>query len=189
MEAALSGAHCAGSAWRIGPAADAARLDYEYAFDGDVDLLGVTFDVPARAFTGKRWLGRGPYRVYRNRLEGGVLDLHEVAYNDPIPGPVGHLPGVQGVLPRLAVAAAGDGRRHRSTVENGSHVPFFGLFGPRDGEPPMLGFPDTGLALPGRDPGASARSSTRPISWGRSRERPAVSGVKRGSLVLRLASR
>jgi hypothetical protein len=73
--------------WRGGSdrPGDQARLDYEYACDGDVDLLGVTFDVPALALTGKRRLGSGPYRVYRNRLEGGVLDLHQVGYNDPVP--------------------------------------------------------------------------------------------------------
>ncbi|MBE3071669.1 MAG: glycoside hydrolase family 2 [Acidobacteria bacterium] len=174
-------------AWRIGPAVDTARVDYEYAFDGDVDLLGVTFDVPARAFTRKRWLGRGPYRVYRNRLEGGVLDLHEVAYNDPIPGQSADYPEFKGYFGEwqwLQLESAGGSL----TVENGSHVPFFGLFGPRDGEPPMLGFPDTGLAFLDVIP-AHGTKFDMPDQLGPQSRTPAVSGVTRGSLVLRFASR
>ena len=173
--------------WRIGSAVDKARLDYEYACDGDVDLLGVTFDVPALALTAKRWLGRGPYRVYRNRLEGGVLDLHQVAYNDPIPGQSATYPEFKGYFREwrwLQLDTAGS----TLTVENGSHVPFFGLFGPRDGEPPMLGFPDTGLAFLDVIPAHGNKFDT-PDQLGPQSRTPSVSGVKRGSLVLRLVTR
>lgn len=173
--------------WRIGSAVDEARLDYEYAYDGEVDLLGVTFDVPAQAFTEKRWLGRGPYRVYRNRLEGGVLDLHQVAYNDPIPGQSATYPEFRGYFRewRWLQLEAADGTL---TVENGSHVPFFGLFGPRDGEPPMLGFPDTGLAFLDVIPAQGTKFDT-PDQLGPQSRTPKVSGVRRGSIVLRFVAR
>ena len=67
------------AAWRIGATDGSVRLDYEYAYDGEVDLLGVGFDLPAGGVSSKTWLGRGPYRVYRNRMEGVVFDLHDVA--------------------------------------------------------------------------------------------------------------
>ncbi len=70
---------CAGRRGRSAQEADAVQLDYEYAFDGDADLVGVSLALPATGITSKRWLGRGPYRVYRNRLEGTVFDLHQVA--------------------------------------------------------------------------------------------------------------
>ena len=143
--------------------------------------------MPAGAFTGKRWLGRGPYRVYRNRLEGGLLDLHEVAYNDPIPGQSFDYPEFKGYFRDwqwLELELEGI----TLTVENGSHIPFFGLFGPRDGEPPMLAFPDTGLAFLDVIP-AHGTKFDMPDQLGPQSRTPAVSGVKQGSLVLRLASR
>ncbi len=173
--------------WRIGSTVDRARLEYEYAYDGEVDLLGVTFDVPAQAFTGKRWLGRGPYRVYRNRLEGGVFDLHQVAYNDPVPGQSATYPEFKGYFRewRWLQLETADGTL---TVENGSHIPFFGLFGPRDGEPPMLGFPETGLAFLDVIPAHGTKFDT-PDQLGPQSRTPRVSGAKRGSVGLRFMTR
>ena len=125
--------------------------------------------------------------MYRNRLEGGVLDLYEVAYNDPIPGQSADYPEFKGYFRDwqwLQLESAGVSL----TVENGSHVPFFGLFGPRDGEPPMLGFPDTGLAFLDVIPAQGNKFDT-PDQLGPQSRTPAVSGAKRGTLLLRLASR
>ncbi len=58
------------------------RLDYAYENPGRRDYLGVTFDLPEPHVTGLRWVGRGPYRVWKNRLQGMEYDLWEKAYND-----------------------------------------------------------------------------------------------------------
>lgn len=175
-------------AWRIGPAADAAELEYEYAYDGDVDVLGITFDADAGSLSGKRWLGRGPYRVYRNRREGGVIDLHDVAYNDPIPGQSFDYPEFRGYFGdwRWMVLGlrAGEGRL---AIENGSRVPFLGLFGPRDGQPAMLAFPDTGLAFLDVIPAQGTKFDT-PDTMGPQSRTPRASGVKRGRIVLRFGA-
>src|ERR1019366_5080993 len=55
--------------WRISPDGTV-RLDYEYTFADVVDLIGVNFDYPESAMKSIRWLGRGPYRVRQNCLEG-----------------------------------------------------------------------------------------------------------------------
>ena len=126
---------------------DAARLDYEYAFDGDVDLLGVRFALPATrhhlealararartASTGTAWTA-------------ACFDLHQAAYNDPVPGQSFAYPEFKGYFRDWHWLQL-DTTLGTLTVENRSGVPFFGLYGPRDGEPPMLAFPDTGLAL------------------------------------------
>jgi hypothetical protein len=39
------------------------KLDYTYAYDGPVDLLGVNFDFPESDMKGITWLGYGPYHV------------------------------------------------------------------------------------------------------------------------------
>src|SRR5690606_12303239 len=71
--------------WRVFPDGTL-RLDYEYAYDGVVELMGIRFDYPETDMESLRWLGRGPYRSWQNRLHGTTLDVWENDYNDPIPG-------------------------------------------------------------------------------------------------------
>jgi hypothetical protein len=173
--------------WRVALAGDAARIDYEYAVEGEVDLLGVMFDVPPGSLTEKRWLGRGPYRVYRNRLDGGVLDLHQVAFNDPVPGQSFAYPEFKGYFSdwrwmELGTVGA------TLTIENGTGVPFVGLFGPRDGEPPMLSFPDTGLAFLNVIPAIGTKFDT-PEFLGPQSRTPRVVGVQQGSVDIRVRPR
>lgn len=40
-------------------------LDFHYNFSGVVDLMGVMFDYPEELVLSKRWVGDGPYRVWR----------------------------------------------------------------------------------------------------------------------------
>ncbi|HSK10104.1 MAG TPA: glycoside hydrolase family 2 TIM barrel-domain containing protein [Vicinamibacterales bacterium] len=169
--------------WRIGSAGEGVRLEYEVAYDGEVDLLGVSFGLPSDGVLSKRWLGRGPYRIYRNRLEGGVFDLHTVRYNDPVPGQSFTYPEFKGYFRdwrwlQLETTAG------TVTVENRSSVPFFGLYGPRDGEPPMLGFPDTGLALLHVIPAQGTKFDT-PDRLGPQSQTPRGAGAQQGSVLLR----
>lgn len=48
----------------------------------DVLNFGFTFDYPEQQVRGVRWFGRGPYRVWKNRLRGMNLGIWEKAYND-----------------------------------------------------------------------------------------------------------
>jgi hypothetical protein len=74
------------------------RLDYAYHFPGStaVDYLGVSFDYPEERVTGLRWLGKGPYRVWKNRLHGVEFAVWEKAYNDAITGLVWGYPEFKG---------------------------------------------------------------------------------------------
>jgi hypothetical protein len=72
-------------AWRMEPSGWL-RLDYRYWLPNreghaDHDYHGVTFDYPEAQVSGVRWLGRGPYRVWRNRTKGTTFDVWEKAYN------------------------------------------------------------------------------------------------------------
>ncbi len=53
------------------------RLDYRYHLAGEFLYHGITFDHPETAFEAMRWLGEGPYRVWKNRLRGTWLGLHQ----------------------------------------------------------------------------------------------------------------
>lgn len=68
-------------AWRLSPTGWL-RLDYSYRPRGAHTYMGVTFDYPEQEVTGMRWLGRGPYRVYKNRLKGVEFDVWHKDYND-----------------------------------------------------------------------------------------------------------
>ncbi|MBE2215958.1 MAG: glycoside hydrolase family 2 [Opitutaceae bacterium] len=159
------------------------RCDFAYTVDAAVDILGVAFDLPEAKVKAKRWLGRGPYRVYRNRMEGVVIDVHEVAFNDPIPGESFTYPEFKGYFRewRWLELDTVDGRLR---VENLSGIPFYGLYAPRDGSPSMQAFPDTGLALLEVIPAIGSKFAG-PETTGPRGVTPHVRGERSGSVVFR----
>ena len=60
--------------------------DYSYSATGTNDFLGVTFDYPENNVRNKRWLGEGPYRVWKNRMRGTSLNVWGNDYNNTITG-------------------------------------------------------------------------------------------------------
>ena len=60
--------------------------DYTYTASGTNDFLGVTFDYPENLVRHKRWLGDGPYRVWKNRLRGVSLGVWDNDYNNTLAG-------------------------------------------------------------------------------------------------------
>ena len=57
--------------------------DYEYA------LLGINFSYPEKgrdSVKAIRWMGNGPYRVWKNRMQGTTLGVWDKAYNNTITG-------------------------------------------------------------------------------------------------------
>nr|MDA3818704.1 hypothetical protein [Prolixibacteraceae bacterium] len=53
---------------------------------GSIDQWGITFDFPEEESTGIEWFGKGPYRVYRNRIKGTTYNLWQKDYNNTITG-------------------------------------------------------------------------------------------------------
>lgn len=63
------------------------KMDIGYFPDQyDYDYLGVSFDFPENLVTGVKRMGAGPYRVWKNRMEGVYLGQWENAYNNTITG-------------------------------------------------------------------------------------------------------
>ncbi|MFA9392241.1 MAG: glycoside hydrolase family 2 TIM barrel-domain containing protein [Prolixibacteraceae bacterium] len=73
-----------------------ARLDYQYGQKGEVDFMGITFNYPEEKVKGMKWLGDGPYRVWKNRLKGGTFGVWEKAYNNSITGETWDYPEFKG---------------------------------------------------------------------------------------------
>jgi hypothetical protein len=63
-----------------------AQLHYIYSQKGDADFMGITFNYPEDKITGMNWLGRGPYRVWKNRLKGMLFGVWHKDYNNTITG-------------------------------------------------------------------------------------------------------
>lgn len=48
--------------------------------------FGLTFSYPEEKVKGMRWLGRGPYRVWKNRIPGANFGIWEKEYNNTLTG-------------------------------------------------------------------------------------------------------
>lgn len=55
-------------------------------FDKKIYQLGLTFSYPEKEAKGMRWLGRGPYRVWKNRIPGTTYGVWHKSYNNTITG-------------------------------------------------------------------------------------------------------
>jgi hypothetical protein len=57
-------------------------LDYEYELSGTYPFAGISFTYPENFVLGAKWLGKGPYRVWKNRLQGVTNNVWQNAYNN-----------------------------------------------------------------------------------------------------------
>ncbi len=123
-------------------------LHYEMNVQGELDVLGIRFDLPDRVLKSKRWVGQGPYRVWRNRMEGGQYGVHEVAFNDATPGESYVYPEFKGYFRDWEwITLETEAGRLTVSHENSEASPFFGLGKPRDGVDGLLNLPDVGLSF------------------------------------------
>jgi hypothetical protein len=134
--------------WRIA-ANGQVRLDYTYAYDGVVDLLGVNFDYPEANMKGVTWEGWGPYHTWQNRAEGATLDVWKNAYNDSIPSVTYFYPEFKGYFRgwRWTVFDTAEGAIRLENAGDPDSS-FLGVYTPAEGPVgPLLDLPQTGLAF------------------------------------------
>ena len=63
------------------------RLDVKYMSTGEEStFLGISFSYPEKLVKGIRWMGNGPYRVWKNRIKGNTLGVWDKAYNNTVTG-------------------------------------------------------------------------------------------------------
>jgi hypothetical protein len=58
------------------------KLDYAYSYHDSVKYMGISFDYPEERMQSMKWLGKGPYRVWKNRLKGQTIDVYENTYKN-----------------------------------------------------------------------------------------------------------
>jgi len=62
------------------------ELDYSYRLDGEYNFSGISFEFPESHMLSVKWLGCGPYRVWKNRVDGVRFDVWENGYNNTTTG-------------------------------------------------------------------------------------------------------
>ncbi len=62
------------------------EMQYTYSLAGLYDFAGISFDFEEGNVISARWLGEGPYRVWKNRMTGGTIDVWEKEYNNTMAG-------------------------------------------------------------------------------------------------------
>ncbi|RKD12849.1 glycoside hydrolase [Pelobium manganitolerans] len=58
------------------------QMDYSYTLNGKFPFAGISFDYPENFILGTKWLGKGPYRVWKNRLQGVTFNTWESFKNN-----------------------------------------------------------------------------------------------------------
>lgn len=58
------------------------KLHYVYRYHGTAPYLGINFSLGGQQPDSIKWLGKGPYRVWKNRLQGVDPGIHSKGYND-----------------------------------------------------------------------------------------------------------
>lgn len=67
------------------------KLEVTYKAQNNSKFMGVSFDYPEDQVKGIRWMGNGPYRVWKNRMKGNTLDVWEKTYNNTVTGEKGYM--------------------------------------------------------------------------------------------------
>lgn len=58
------------------------EMDYEYALEGKYPFAGISFSYPEGLVLSAKWLGKGPYRAWKNRMQGLNYNVFENLYNN-----------------------------------------------------------------------------------------------------------
>jgi hypothetical protein len=72
------------------------KLETLYKAPNNNKFMGISFDYPEDQVTGIRWMGYGPYRVWKNRMKGNTLNVWEKTYNNTITGESWQYPEFKG---------------------------------------------------------------------------------------------
>jgi hypothetical protein len=155
-------------------------MQYEIAFDGPADILGVRFEPPA-AIDAKRWVGAGPYRIWNNRQAGTEFGLHATNYSLSVPGETYHYPEFEGFFGEWRWLQL-QMRNARVAIRNDGDVPFFALYRPASGEKPILELPGMGWSFLHAIPSIGTKFAPAEVLGPQSQPRQ-FSGIIRGELV------
>jgi hypothetical protein len=123
--------------------------------DESILNFGITFSFPERNVSGMRWMGRGPYRVWKNRIKGTNYGIWHKDYNNTITGESLYgltYPEFKGYHANLYWAKL-ESKTTPFSVYSGSDGLFFRVFTPQepegrqDGKNTMPDFPSGDISF------------------------------------------
>lgn len=76
-------------------------LQYSYLAKDTTEFMGISFNYPEEKISGMKYLGRGPYRVWKNRLKGPQIGIWQKKYNNTITGENWDYPEFKGYFSAL----------------------------------------------------------------------------------------
>lgn len=165
---------------------------FDDAFTDEAVLnFGFTFSYPEEECTGMRWMGRGPYRVWKNRIPGTNYGIWQKDFNNTITGESTDklvYPEFKGYHANLYWAEILGGKS-AFTVYSATDGVFFRVFTPeephgrQDGIHTMPDFPSGDLSFLLDIP---AIRSFKPISQHGPQSQPGIIRIKKGDEGLRL---
>ncbi|WP_167607103.1 glycoside hydrolase family 2 protein [Maribellus sediminis] len=99
-------------------------------YDVPYDYMGVNFSYPENLVEGVKWMGHGPYRVWKNRMQGVELGVYQKDYNTTLTGiPPVIYPEFKGYHSNLYWAKI-QSKDQSFTVATGTEDVFLRLFTP-----------------------------------------------------------
>ena len=165
---------------------------FDDAFTDNAILnFGFTFSYPENECTGMRWLGRGPYRVWKNRIPGMNYGIWQKDFNNTVTGESADklvYPEFKGYHANLYWATI-QGKQNAFTVYAATDGVFFRVFTPdeprgrQDGIRTMPDFPAGDLSFLLDIP---AIRSFKPISQHGPQSQPGTIRIKKGDEGLKL---
>lgn len=127
------------------------QINYAYGLPPkhQARYMGVTFDYPEEKVKSVRWLGRGPYRVWKNRLKGMTHNVWQNNYNDAITGQSWTYPEFKGFFRDFHWATL-ETTELPITLATSNNNTFLRLFTPAQASSPMatqVDFPTGDISL------------------------------------------
>lgn len=106
-------------------------MEYEYAAEGDLPFAGISFNYPENYVLGARWLGKGPYRQWKNRIAGTPVNVWQNIYNNTHTGYAAHIypefKGYYGEVTWMELSTV-EGKLFIASPDNGLFVRLFDFY-------------------------------------------------------------
>jgi hypothetical protein len=114
-------------------------LEYEYSAKGDLPFAGISFNYPENYILGARWLGKGPYRQWKNRMAGTPVNVWQNIYNNTHTGYSAHIypefKGYYGDITWMELSTV-EGKLYIASPDNGLFVRLFDFYALSSGTKP-----------------------------------------------------
>ncbi|MBC8054262.1 MAG: glycoside hydrolase family 2 [Sphingobacteriaceae bacterium] len=95
IDAVYSGEANLNVKWTFSPGSPV-KLEYNYTQTAPANFYGITFTIDESKVTGMKWLGDGPYRVWKNRMHGVSTNVWQKKYNNTVTGETFEYPEFKG---------------------------------------------------------------------------------------------